>query len=77
MCSVPSPSVKLAALNGIGGAHPMQIIDRQDGADVEEQFKSIFTAELSRAAEEPRKLFVEKCTSSRVQEGAFGPFLRR
>ena len=38
----------------------MPIINRQDAADVEEQFKRIFAVDRSRRAEELRKLFVEK-----------------
>lgn len=38
----------------------MPIIDPQDAAEVEEQFKSIFAADRSHRAEELRKLFVEK-----------------
>ena len=38
----------------------MPIINRQDAADVEEQFESIFAADRSRRADELRKLFVEK-----------------
>ena len=37
----------------------MPIINRQDAADVEEQFKRIFAVDRPRRAEELRKLFVE------------------
>ena len=38
----------------------MSIINRQDAADVEVQFKSIFAVDRSQRVEEQRKLFVEK-----------------
>ena len=38
----------------------MPIIDPQDAADVEDQFKTIFAVDRSRRADELRKLFVEK-----------------